>query len=528
MNRTTFLTTTLPLSLLGVLLVLMLFTVFTQATSYGLSFDEGLQTSYGLSVYKWYRTLGKDQSFLHYPQDEYNPEHGVIFDAVVAGISQETHNKWATEAISIGIAGVLGVVAIGLCGFELGGWWFAFLAALSLWLYPRFFGAIFNNSKDIPFASANAFLLWSVLLLMKQWGKRAKDPRNSLLVAFFLALTVAIRVNGILWYAILVLLLAGWWLCNFRRVRQEKQLLRTVRRHVVVSVTIGVLSFLGIMVMWPYVFINPFANLYNSIVVNARYPWNGSVLYQGQIQLAANLPRSYAPVWLLIGSPPTLILFAIIGFLLLCAWCVRKKALDPQMIVVTLAFVLPLGLIVGLHAVLYNALRQFVFLVPPLILLAVYGFMRIFTFLWQRKQKVLMIALILLTVLNFAWITKDMLELHPYEYVYFSPLVGGVQGAYGQYEMDYWNTCDKQAAEWLTQHYQQYTTNQNPTIQASVVAFQYMEYLPRNFRTIAENPNFLIDSGTFSSPQQLAQYRLIHTVSVEKVPFCRVYVNTSA
>ena len=528
LKKNLFLTKRLPLYMLGILLLVMLVTLVTQATSANLTTDEGLRMDYGLSVYRWYHSLGKDQLFLEYPEDEYEPEHGVIFDAFVAGITQIFHtDEWATEAICIGLAGILGVVAIALCGFELGGWWFALLAALSLWLYPRYFGAIFNNPKDIPFTAANTFLLWSVLLLMKYWGNRKKTLRNSLLVGFFLALAVAIRVNGILWYAILALLLAGWWLFHFRRVKREKQLFQTIEQHVNACVTIAITSFLGIMLMWPYVFIDPFIDLYRSMKVIAKYPWNGSILYQGQIQQAVDLPRSYALVWLVIGSPPVLILLTALGFLLLCAWCVRKRALDPQMMIVTLALVLPLASIVLLHSELYNALRQFIFLVPPMILLAVYGLMRMLTFLWQRRQKALLSVLILLTIANFIWTAADMLQLHPYEYIYFSPLVGGVQGAYGQYEMDYWNSCYRPASEWLAQNYQQYTPGQPPTIQASPFQFQYMTFLPANFHAVQKDPAFFIDVGGFEAPQQLAQYRLIHTVSIENVPLCRVYVHTS-
>jgi hypothetical protein len=260
MNKTIFMQKTLPLSLFGILLILMLFTVFTQATNYGLTADEDVQAREGLFVYQWYGTLGKNQSFLQYLKDGHEPEHGIIFDAVVAAVQQITHNQWTVEAISIGLAGVLGVVAMALCGLELGGWWFAFLAALSLWLYPRFFGAIFNNSKDIPFASANAFLLWSILLLIRQWEEEKKYLRNSFLVAFLLALTVAIRVNAVTWYVLLLLLLAGWWLFNFRRVRQEGKIRQAVRKQAGVVGIIGIGSFLGIMAMWPYVFINPYVN----------------------------------------------------------------------------------------------------------------------------------------------------------------------------------------------------------------------------------------------------------------------------
>jgi tetratricopeptide (TPR) repeat protein len=34
-------------------------------------------------------------------------------------------------------------------------------------------------------------------------------------------------------------------------------------------------------------------------------------------------------------------------------------------------------------------------------------------------------------------------------YVYFNPLVGGIKGAFGQYELDYWGLSSRQAVEWM-------------------------------------------------------------------------------
>jgi hypothetical protein len=42
-----------------------------------------------------------------------------------------------------------------------------------------------------------------------------------------------------------------------------------------------------------------------------------------------------------------------------------------------------------------------------------------------------------------------MVRLHPYEYVYFNPLGGGLRGADGRYMLDYWGLAFKQAADEL-------------------------------------------------------------------------------
>lgn len=528
MKKKLFLEKSLSMYLLGLLFAIMLITVFTQANTYGLTTDEAMHDSYGQSVLRWYVTLGRDRGFLNYPVEDYEPEHGAIFDVVVALAQHLFHHQWETEAIITGLTGVLGVLAIALCGFELGGWWFAFLAALSLWLYPRFFGAIFNNPKDIPFVMANTFVLWSVLLLLKRWNEEKLPARASLLVAFFLALAIAIRANAVVWYAMLGLMLAGWWLLNWRRARKEMKLVLNIKRQVLTGGVIGLGSFLGTLLLWPYVFLNPLANFYNALVVIARYPWNGSVLYQGKMQLAVDLPRSYAPAWLAIGSPPALLLFAGIGLLICCDCYARKRTLDARLVLVILACALPLGMIVGLHSVVYNGLRQFLFLVPPLILLAVYGMMSTLAFLWRRKQTLLLAALVFCIAGSYAWTVKDMLAIHPYEYAYFSPLAGGIAGANGEYEIDYWNTCQRAASLWLGTHYQAFTSSQQPTIQEKPTKFQYLAYLPANFQTTTSKPDFLIDIPPFASAQDLAQYRLIHTESVQGVPLCRVYANRNA
>ncbi len=37
-----------------------------------------------------------------------------------------------------------------------------------------------------------------------------------------------------------------------------------------------------------------------------------------------------------------------------------------------------------------------------------------------------------------AWNAVLLVELHPYEYLYYNPLIGGLQGASGRYATDYW------------------------------------------------------------------------------------------
>src|SRR5437667_103538 len=191
-------------------------------------------------------------------------KHGAIFDVIIAEAQRVFGQQWHTRAVINGLAAFVGVVAIALCGLELGGWWAALLAALSLWLYPRFFGAMFNNSRDIPFTSVTILILWAVLIFVRQWEMR-------------------------------------------------------------------------------------------------------------RIYHAYNLPRYYSPGWLVVGSPPAVVIFAAIGGLFACITLIKSKFMDTKIVLICLALMLPLGALVYLRSTLYDGMRQFLFLVPPLILLGVYG-----------------------------------------------------------------------------------------------------------------------------------------------------------
>jgi hypothetical protein len=43
------------------------------------------------------------------------------------------------------------------------------------------------------------------------------------------------------------------------------------------------------------------------------------------------------------------------------------------------------------------------------------------------------------------------IKLHPYQYIYYNTLTGGGQGAFRQYEMDYWATSYREATLYLNQ-----------------------------------------------------------------------------
>lgn len=514
----------LPLCLLGLLCAAMVAWVLSQADQYGVTFDEPLQDAYGRLVLSWYQTRGGNTSFLTaFPANLYMPQHGPLFEMLVAEAQQLFGNPLHTRAV---INGLAGVAAIGLCGFELSGWWGALLASLLLWLYPRYLGAIFNNSKDVPFAAAMTLTLWAALLLVRHWNMPRKYLIHSVHVGFFLGLAAAIRVTAFLWYPTLALLLVGYWMYAGRALVKAGQVRAALGKQALASAVIVLVSLVTTVALWPYVLLNPLPHFYDAITVMQHYPWNGEVLFGGQLYPAANLPSSYALVWLVIGSPPMLVALALLGGLTVIVRLTRRRV-DANIAVVALALLVPLGIIAAFHVTLYDALRQVLFLIPPLILLAVYGLVHLFTYLVQKQRKLLAAALALVVLAAQVQVVQAMAEQHPYEYLYFSPLVGGVAGASAQYDADYWGICTKPAAEWLAQHYRQYSDQASPSIDSPIIE-QVQPYLPPTFRVDENSPDFYISSTRPGMEQSFPTYTVIHREVVQGYVACVVKARLSS
>jgi len=120
-----------------------------------------------------------------------------------------------------------------------------------------------------------------------------------------------------------------------------------------------------------------------------------------------------------------------------------------------------------------------------------------------------------------------MLALSPFEYAYFSPLIGGIAGANGRYDTEYWVTCNKQSAEWLASHYQRYTSASSPSAHAEPVQGVASHYLPAAFREDPTHPDFYIASTRFEYDLRFPSYTIVHIVAADGVPICVVKVNPS-
>lgn len=196
------------------------------------------------------------------------------------------------------------------------------------------------------------------------------------------------------------------------------------------------LALIATYISWPYLWMNPIPRFFESLREMSLYPWLGGVIFNGSQYQSTNLPVTYLPVLLVLQLTEPVWLLSLVGWVVAIQNKEKKRTLVE---VALLWFVIPLLAFIFMRVALYDNFRQILFILPPIFLMAGVAFEAIKNVKWQA---VLIVVSLMPGVIG-------IMTLHPYEYVYYNQFVGGVRGADGRYEMDYWATSYREAAEYV-------------------------------------------------------------------------------
>jgi len=216
-------------------------------------------------------------------------------------------------------------------------------------------------------------------------------------------------------------------------------------RSILVPMAISYLG-IGIFILYisrPELWENPLIALFNSLLENTTFIWDGPILFNGDIYYPSELPIHYFPTLVGIQFTIPALVFIIIGLIVYFIYKDDYQIDSSLFTVFFLWFVVPFLAILLLKPSIYDNFRHFLFIIPPLFLFAGLGIKFIRS---KVKSKTLVGAIALVILLP--GIT-GIINLHPYQYIYYNQLVGGVNGADRNYETDYWYTSYRECILYL-------------------------------------------------------------------------------
>jgi hypothetical protein len=427
--------------------------VFATFRDYGISWDEPAQATYGELILRFFQSGFADRSALEFGNLYL---YGGVFEAAAQSLARlSPYPVFDTRHLLTALIGLLAYAGAWRFARHLGGPPAGFLALLFLAGVPSFYGHMFMNPKDIPFAAG---YVWTLYLSVRAAETLPNIPmRRALPLGLALGLTLGVRIGGVLLigYMGLLVLLYHVWLKG-RRTRPEggqAGATTSVKKTVTAAVAVLLPAYVLMIAFWPWALQSPLSAPYRALLETTRFKWEGTVLFKGAYVQSVDLPVDYLPVYFGLKLPEFLL--AILAIALPSAVVHARRAVsrgDWRQVLgyaaLGLGVIFPPVYSILFKAVHYDAIRHFLFILPPLAVLAGLEAGRVGGWLMARRPSVFGASAALLAV-AIAYTGLTMFRIHPYQYAYYNSLAGGLRGAAGRYELDYWATSYKELARKL-------------------------------------------------------------------------------
>ena len=415
---------------------------------YGLSWDDYTHSQYGELLLSFFASGLRDQRALSWVNLYYYGGGFDLLSALVAKLSP--FSLFETRRLVGAAVGIAGLIITWRMGRRVAGPLAGLIALALLAACPLYYGHIFINPKDAPFAATTALLLFALVRALDEY------PRVSLptvtLAGLGFGLAFGTRIMGA--FGGLEFLIALGFLCAAQARAEGISAARSQLLRFVWSLLPAIpLAYLVMALVWPWAVADPL-NPFRALEYFSRFfekPW--SELFAGTVIPVPDMPRSYVPTLFALKLPEIFLALGLSGTAVAVIMIVRRELPIKRraiLLLVLLAAFLPLAVTVALRPAMYNGIRHFVFVLPPLSILG--GIAAAWLVDAMRGVAFMRIGAAVVLALGLALPALEMARLHPYEYTYFNRLAGGVQEARERYMLDYWGLSLKQASQLLLAH----------------------------------------------------------------------------
>jgi hypothetical protein len=433
----------LPDHLAVVVLAIIAAAALATFRDYGLGWDDYTHAQYGDLLLALYRSGFTDRRAFNFVNLYM---YGGGFDMLAAVTAKFLpFDLFETRRLVGAAVGLVGLFATWRIGRRIAGPLGGLVALVLLAVCPDYYGHMFINPKDGPFAAAMAVALLGLTRALEEYPR--PTPATVALFGIGLGITVGSRVIGgmaALYAAPAVALIVveearrcGLWTAT-----------RRCGRFICLLLPGLLIAYLVMGLVWPWAVIaplNPLRSLeYFSVFFEK--PWKE--MFGGVLVPVPEMPWSYVPTLFALKMPEVFLVLTLAGTISALLTSARRDAPLPRrasLLMLAGAALIPIAITLVTRPALYNGIRHFVFVTPPLAALGGLAGAQMFDWL-QRHGRMAAATGIALFAAAVALPTVEFVRLHPYQYTYFNHLAGGIAGADERYMLDYWGLSFKQAA----------------------------------------------------------------------------------
>jgi hypothetical protein len=503
----------------------LLATLVISSRSAGIACDEIIHYNHSVEVYNYFASGGTDKSALR--DSEMNLKYyGQSYDNLVTILTRwlKIDDIYTFRNMMSAVMGWLTILVTALFAASLSGYGTGLIVLLLYAVTPVFIGHSYNNLKDIPFAFA---YIAGTILIYKLLSTPKFRLGTTLMLILSLAFCISIRAGGLILICYLYFFLFLKFITGYYRERTI--ISHDILKIVYVTIISVVAFFLSSLFLWPYALQDPLRNIFESYRIMAQYPVTFQQLFEGNVEWSDYMPWYYLLKSMAI-TVPVVVIFGFILFLFFTKKVIRDSNWLPYFFVF-FTVVFPVIFVMIQKSNLYSSWRQFLFVYPGIVLLSASGFTSLLASAKRKNIKLVITGMIVFLSLH---PLVYMIKNHPYEYIYYNELTGGVKGAYGKYELDYYFTSQTEASDWLIRHLEKtnrtegikvratyrvdWEFRKHPGIQTSWLRYEERSMLDWDYAIIVNRyiPPYQLLNGTF--PPENA----IHVINAGGVPVCAI------
>jgi hypothetical protein len=414
--------------LVAALVVLALMTF----RDYGVSNDEEVQHRYGELIVAYYASGLVDRTLFGF-RNLYL--YGGLFDIIAVLLARALpFDPVDIRHVLSALTGIGGVAATWATARAIAGPRAGLIAALALALWGPWYGGMFNHTKDIPFAAAMIAATYFLCRAVRDLPHpRARDILG---YGLMLGAALGLRAMGLL---AVIYAFAAIALEAARRAEDRSAAWVFVTRSITAFLPAFALGYFMMLAAWPWASLDPL-NPLRAIFAFAHFHYEIRTIIAGAVYTMADVPRWYVPLYLVIKLPLIVLVGAAIAMSAALQCFIRPRRLKvPQWETAFVAFaaLFPLLCQVVARGPAFTGLRHFLYLAPPLAVLTGIGFDALFAWAAAWDRRAVFAGVVALSAV-FLWQASQLARLHPYEYISYNALVGGIAGADRRYAMDYW------------------------------------------------------------------------------------------
>jgi hypothetical protein len=417
---------------------------------YGLGWDDYTHSQYGALLVSLYRSGFSDQRALSFVNLYM---YGGGFD-ILATLAAKVLplGLFETRRLLGAIVGLVGLFAAWRLGRRLGGPLSGLLSFRLLATCPLYYGHMFINAKDGPFATVMTIALLGLVRAFQEYP-RASVPTITL-CGLGIGLAIGARVLG--GFAVMNALLPLPFIVAVRsRAEGLRPALNECASFLAPFIAAAVFAYLVMGLVWPWSVVSPL-NPFHAVEYFSNFfekPWRE--LFDGQLVPVVDMPRSYVPTLFVLQLPELMLALGLCGAALALIAVVTGADRDAAgagrraaLLSTLLAALLPILITVAVRPAMYNGIRHFIFVLPAIAALGGLADAGIAARLRQYGNTALGAGMLALCF-GFTSPIADMVRLHPYEYTDYNHFAGGVSGARPDFMLDYWGLSLTQASRRL-------------------------------------------------------------------------------